>query len=57
MNQRMPKWGGSRIVGQYSPAREAGAPGRRRCGRGTTVGGGEEESRSGGEAFFWGSAR
>ena len=28
--------------------------GRRRCGRGATVGGGEEESRSGGEVFFGG---
>ena len=28
--------------------------GRRRCGRGATVGGGEEESRSGGEGFFGG---
>ena len=26
MNQRRPKWGGSWIVGQYSPAREAGGP-------------------------------
>ena len=26
MNQRMPKWGGSRIVGKYSPAREAAGP-------------------------------
>ena len=27
---------------------------RGRCGRGATVGGGEEESRSGGEGFFGG---
>ena len=26
MNHRRPKWGGSRIVGQYSPTREAAGP-------------------------------